>query len=673
MKNKTLVFLIIILIVITIIPYSEFCQENAKNSIFLKLHKPIKIDGDEDFTRLNGVKSGSGSITDPYIISNWKIRPVANNGIKIQNTNSYFKVENCSVFGNKIINPSGIFLKNVSNGKILNCACSKAGFGLIMTSSSNNLVDGFIAKNCDYGLTINGCPTGDSPSTNNNIVRNSFFSNCGNGTYFCCLPNSYNNQIENCKFTKNTRGILIDHLTSYVKIIGCNFSDNNIGLKISKTSNENYIVNNVFLNNNLHAISNCFTYWDNGPTYGGNFWSDHDYDKPYNITGMAKNVDNFPLSEPSEKNQLLAFFKTDINVFIINKKINFDASLSYESDSITNYSWNFDDVTIKNGKLVNHSYSSTGIFNISLNITNGESFDSFEKQIKVIELSNNEIIVSNESSIQNAINASMPGDTIIVQPGKYYETLIIDKPYLSIIGNNYDEVVIDGKKKDNVILIKSSNVKISNLTIMNSSKNKAGIWIESDNCIIANNFIKRNYIGVEIFETKNIHTISNNFYDNYYGLFTNSSHSNIFLFNNFTLNCIAMYLYWGSNWNQIVRNTYIDNHLGLYLIWSHYSKIFENNIYQNKGGIKLENALSSKINYNNIHKNSNFGICYIGGIGTKDYKNNWWGSRFGPSGKLSLFGDQIFSEGGKGTSPKFNAMARILSCYPWEKEEIIFS
>lgn len=679
--KKPLTILIIFFLVINIIPSSADCEENEINTLFFKSHKPITINGDHDFTRRNGVKSGSGTQTDPYVISNWNIRPLAKNGIKIQNTNSYFKIENCSIYGNKISKPSGIFLKNVSNGKIINCYCSKTYFGIIITSSSNNIVENYICKDCDYGLSINGCPTGDVSSTNNNVVRNSLFTDCGNGTYFCCLPNSYNNLIESCTYVNNDIGILIDHLTHYVTLVGCNFSENNIGLKIHKTSSKNYISNNVFWKNNFHAIDNCLNYWDNGPYYGGNFWRNHDSNYPYIITGVGKNVDNYPLENPLQDKSLIAFFKIDSEILIVDENIAFDASLSYDSDNIIGYNWNLDDGTIKNGKRINHSYSCAGNYTIILNVTRGNAFDLFEKEITVIELSDNEFIVNEGESIQEVLNNSSPGDKIFIEPGIYYESIVIDKPFLNLIGANYLDTIIDGKKRGAPVSIKSSFVNISNLTIMNSSSNQEGIKLGVNNfvidtvhCSINNNLIKSNYIGIGLYESHDNKICDNIFYDNYYGIYANSSYYNSFNKNNFTFNNIGLYLFWGSNWNQIIRNTFVDNQqIGMYLVWSHYNKIFENNIHQNKIGIKLDNSLSSKVNKNNIYKNIDNGIYYIENIGKKNFKNNWWGSCFGPSGILNLFGDKFIGENEKGSRPVFSPIIRFLACYQWEKEEIIFS
>jgi len=68
---------------------------NIHNEKLLVLinHNPIHIDGDMEFTFENGVVSGDGTETNPYIIKNWSIDPVKNIGILIENTNSYFIIK----------------------------------------------------------------------------------------------------------------------------------------------------------------------------------------------------------------------------------------------------------------------------------------------------------------------------------------------------------------------------------------------------------------------------------------------------------------------------------------------------------------------------------------------------------------------------------------------------
>ncbi len=70
-------------------------------------------------------------------------------------------------------------------------------------------------------------------------------------------------------------------------------------------------------------------------------------------------------------------------------------------------------------------------------------------------------------TIQEAINAANPGDTIFVSSGTYYEQLVVDKA-ISLIGENRNTTVIDTNESATVVRINADNVTISNLTIQNS-------------------------------------------------------------------------------------------------------------------------------------------------------------------------------------------------------------
>ena len=87
-----------ILLIGTIIPLFELPNTSGDliNPSVLTQHNAIYIDGDSDFTSANGVVSGSGIKSDPYIIENWSISASNAHGILIENTNAFFKIRNCS-------------------------------------------------------------------------------------------------------------------------------------------------------------------------------------------------------------------------------------------------------------------------------------------------------------------------------------------------------------------------------------------------------------------------------------------------------------------------------------------------------------------------------------------------------------------------------------------------
>ena len=104
MKLNTGILLVTFFLVIHVsdivakeVTFSRPCSQ----SIFLRCHRPIIIEGDTEFTKDNGVVSGNGTKSNPFIIEDWFFRFTIidvihdNYGIYIKNTSSFFIVRNC--------------------------------------------------------------------------------------------------------------------------------------------------------------------------------------------------------------------------------------------------------------------------------------------------------------------------------------------------------------------------------------------------------------------------------------------------------------------------------------------------------------------------------------------------------------------------------------------------
>jgi parallel beta-helix repeat protein len=108
-------------------------------------------------------------------------------------------------------------------------------------------------------------------------------------------------------------------------------------------------------------------------------------------------------------------------------------------------------------------------------------------------------------TIQEAINNAGSGDTIFVRKGIYTENIVINKS-ITLIGEDRESTIIDGRATGNVISIKASNVTIKGFTIRNSDPFVGyGIFIERfGNIVISNNSINNNNIGIQIsFSSRN--------------------------------------------------------------------------------------------------------------------------------------------------------------------------
>ncbi|HMT30721.1 MAG TPA: nitrous oxide reductase family maturation protein NosD, partial [Bacteroidia bacterium] len=70
------------------------------------------------------------------------------------------------------------------------------------------------------------------------------------------------------------------------------------------------------------------------------------------------------------------------------------------------------------------------------------------------------------NKIQDAINMSTNGDTVIVKYGLYKEGNIIINKQITLLGENFP--VLDGQKKFEVVSVKSSHVTIDGFKIQHS-------------------------------------------------------------------------------------------------------------------------------------------------------------------------------------------------------------
>ncbi len=168
------------------------------------------------------------------------------------------------------------------------------------------------------------------------------------------------------------------------------------------------------------------------------------------------------------------------------------------------------------------------------------------------------------TAIQSAVNVAKTGDVISVSEGTYSENIIINTNVISIIGQNKDNTIIDGKKTSSVIRIEANNVNVSGFTIQNSGGSgqyDAGITIyHSNNNEIANMIVVNNIVGIAIYQGSNSNVVSGNDIrqNSKYGIYVFASNDNKIYNNNIQGNAFGFY---GdtARTNQIYSNNFIDN------------------------------------------------------------------------------------------------------------------
>jgi len=247
--------------------------------------------------------------------------------------------------------------------------------------------------------------------------------------------------------------------------------------------------------------------------------------------------------------------------------------------------------------------------------------------------------------IQEAVEASSPGDIILVSAGTYFEHLIVNKT-LSLVGENRHTTIIDGNKTGLVLYLEADNVRLSGFTIRNGGgwSPYAGYGIILDSCnystiygniitsnlaggihmressgnLICNNQMLNNGDGPPDLQygegvwlwSSNNNIISNNSMSNNVvsGTVIDESHSNVVTGNTLTNNLLAVVLV-SSTGNIISDNIITSNGNGFSIRYSAANTIEQNRIFRNGIGIGLGFSEKNTIKRNNITENTIHGIA----------------------------------------------------------------
>jgi len=128
----------------------------------------IVIDDDTDFTAENGVVSGSGTKSDPYIIEGWKIGGFVNGtAIAIRNTDSHFRIRNVYTYSCSI----GVQMNYVHNGWIEDSQFIDDAVGAAFFKSGDCKVVRSTFEGSDVAILISFSEVSQSDNTflNNNV------------------------------------------------------------------------------------------------------------------------------------------------------------------------------------------------------------------------------------------------------------------------------------------------------------------------------------------------------------------------------------------------------------------------------------------------------------------------------------------------------------------------
>ncbi|TET89275.1 MAG: hypothetical protein E3J35_10310 [Methanomassiliicoccales archaeon] len=197
----------------------------------------------------------------------------------------------------------------------------------------------------------------------------------------------------------------------------------------------------------------------------------------------------------------------------------------------------------------------------------------------------------NYTTIQSAVDAASPGDSVFIFAGTYEESVLVNKT-LSLVGEDKDLTILGSGSKLYVILVTADWVNITGLTI--TDKWAVGLELENaDNCTIDSIVISQGYPGVHL-KHSNYNSLTNTFFTKS-GILLSHSNNN-WISNNWLSNSFYGIHIRDSGDNSIASNVISDSWYGIYLQDTTTTTITSNVLTNN--GILLE---GNSLEYWNSH------------------------------------------------------------------------
>ena len=681
-KNISLLVVLTSILFVSFIPFNILIPRNSNdnntkrnNTDKLEINelKPsassgkIQVDGDNGWLALKSSSkcTGDGILSDPYIIENLEINAGGSgDAILIQNTNKYFKIQDCTLTGGSgtSLEGAGIRLVNVDNGEILNNAISSNTNGIILTSDSDNIIISGNTVNNNYWFGIhlrgncdNNVITGNTAidnkngiyltetSTYNDITFNTFesndyFSNILYDTGFGILITEYSehNLISNNQIINNVDGIMLSGDCNYNDIID-NSIENNVGygVVLESTSGNLLISGNNITNNGNNGIQ-LQVYCDNIDIIGNNIINNRD-----GIKTMWASSDNTIRGNQIKDNSNFGIDLGEMmvcdNYRIYNNYFINNGQNAREFDHTTGTSW---------------YYGTTGNFWSDYPFTDGNGdgvgdtpynvpgFPSAVKNQDLYPIWSDKFIFIDDAGTKNWQWAS-------------------NMYWCSGQGTSTDPYVIKDLVLDtsdfqywNFILIKNSNVYLRIENCHMTGATDSGIFLDNVrnaeiiNSTIVNNGVDGIYMNnVRNVAIKNSNISSNgnygiNMYDVVNGaigdsIITNNGYDGIFMeyvdYFNITDSSINSNVWGGiilNKWNDycnILRNSIHSNYQGMYMQHSDHNVISENDIFSHTvNDAWYSYAINTySADYNLFYKNQFYNnYRHIKDAGTLNYWDN---------------------------------------------------
>jgi parallel beta-helix repeat protein len=230
------------------------------------------------------------------------------------------------------------------------------------------------------------------------------------------------------------------------------------------------------------------------------------------------------------------------------------------------------------------------------------------------------ITVDSGQKIQEVIDLALPGDTIHVKSGIYFENLIVAK---NLVLKGEDNPLIDAQGNGSAITLLADGITIMGFNITNSSE--SGIKVKSNSNLISNNTANNGHSGISL-DASSKNTVFGNIVQKNQesGIGLERSMKNAIIGNIAEENYDTGIELDESTDNYVLKNTAINNsNDGIELKRSIKNTIEGNLARENKDGICLEEgSKNNTVSNNNARYNHIDGILIRSSFGNVFSRNN---------------------------------------------------
>lgn len=250
-----------------------------------------------------------------------------------------------------------------------------------------------------------------------------------------------------------------------------------------------------------------------------------------------------------------------------------------------------------------------------------------------------EIIVPDQySTIQEAVNNAVEGDTVFVRSGVYCEHIVVNKT-ISLVGEDVNTTIVDANGTGRVFSVSQGYVNISGFTIRRSGSayvQDAGVWIQGiGHCnIFGNVFIENDFFGVHL-AYASFNNVSGNFFTKtkIMSIVISTGNENVISGNKLEDHYCGVDIHAQSYDNQIIENVIRRGDCGIIVDSSYRNVISGNNITEHKWeygynqtgrklGISIQDCSQNIIVKNLIADNDGNGVQLIDSGVPVFYHNN---------------------------------------------------